>query len=152
MAAVASTASAARLGTELRTGFGAARTDLGRRVRGLPAGARWFLGGALVFYLAIGLLTAAGFYTLFEAMRTLEWRIAELFALRTQSLEGKPLAVWSMHGVLWSAIAGFGTWSAAALGGRFDPGPLQPLRFAGLVACFVMFVVILEATGKLRFY
>jgi hypothetical protein len=142
----------AELGTELRTGLDAARADLGRRVRTLPAGARWFMGGAVVFYLAIGVMTAAGFDTLFEAMRSLEWRIADLFGLRTRSLEGKPLVVWSVHGVAWSAVAGFGTWSAAALGGRFEPGPLQPLRLAGLVLCFVMFVAILAATGTLRFY
>jgi hypothetical protein len=145
-------APATALAAELRTGLDAARADLGRRARTLPTGARWFLGGGILFYLAIGVMTAAGFDTLFEAMRSLEWRIADLFGLRTQSLEGKPLAVWSIHGVAWSAIAGFGTWSAAALGGRFEPGPLQPLRFAGLVLCFVMFVAILAATGKLRFY
>jgi len=100
----------------------------------------------------VGVMIAAGFDALFEAMRTLERQVADLFGWRTRSLEGRPLAVWAAHGVVWSAIAGFGTWSAAALGGRFEPGALQPLRFAGLVCCFAMFVAILVVTGKLRLY
>ena len=130
----------------LRRGAEAARS----RIRSTHPGLLWWLLGTVVFYVGIGAASAAGFDALLEAMRRLEWQVLDFFGWPTRSLEGSPLRMWAAHGLAWSALFGCGTWGAAAVAGRFDPGPLQALRFAGVAACAIMLLAVAMTASQIR--
>ena len=106
------------------------------------AGIRWWLAGAAIFYVAISLLTAVGYHPLAASMLAIEGQLLDFFGFPLWSLHAPTSLAWATHGLMWSAIFGSGTWAAAALGGRFDAGRLQPLRLLALVACLTLFVAI----------
>ena len=130
----------------LRRGAAAAT----RRIRGLHSGVRWWLLGALLFYVGMAAASAAGVDTLLEAIRRLEWHVFDLFNWPTGTLEAIPLRMWATHGLVWSALFGCGTWGAAAVAGRFDAGPLQALRFAGVAASVIMLLAIAMTASQIR--
>ena len=130
----------------LRRGAAAAT----RQIRGLHAGVRWWLVGTLVFYVGVGAASAAGVDTLLEAIRRLEWHVLDLFNWPTGSLNVHPLRMWATHGLVWSALFGCGTWGAAAVAGRFDPGPLQAFRFAGIAASAIMLLAVAMTASQIR--
>ena len=87
---------------------------------------------------------------LVEVLRRLEWHVLDLFNWPTSSLNVRPLRMWATHGLVWSALFGCGTWGAAAVAGRFAPGPLQAFRFAGIAASAIMLLAIAMTASPIR--
>lgn len=116
-----------------------------------PQGLVWWLGGAAAYYVGIGVLTALGFDALSGATLQIEWQLANFLGLRTPAVGAKPLREWAVHGLAWSAVAGCGTWGAAATAGRFDAGPLSPLRFAAVVITIAMLLAVAIVASQAKY-
>jgi len=112
----------------------------------------WWLGGAAVFYLAIVMLSALGSEALLQAALRTEWRITDFFGLTwNNERETTPARMWFTHGLIWSAIAGCGTWGLAARAGWFDAGRLSPLRLAAIVLALCMLLWLVQDALAVRF-
>jgi hypothetical protein len=112
----------------------------------------WWLGGAAAFYVGVGVLTAVGYKVLLLATLQSEWRIADFLGFATRGgLESLTFDAWALHGLVWSAIAGWGTWGAAAAAGRFDAGRLAPFRLTAILLATGMLLWLAHAASAARF-
>lgn len=111
-------------------------------------GLSWWLGGAAVFYAGIAALTAVGYTTLLIAMLQGELLVADFLGLAISAPNALTAGAWATHGLIWSAVAGWGTWGAAATAGRFDAGQLAPFRLAAMVvAAGMLFWIAMRASA-----
>lgn len=108
-------------------------------VQGLRA---LLLGGATVFHAGIAALTALGYKSLLMAALLGEALVADLLGLAISAPNALTAGAWATHGLIWSAVAGWGVWGAAATAGRFDAGRLAPFRLTAMVVAAGMLLWI----------